>query len=72
MLPVIGALIGGAAGGPVGLVFGLKIGAAAALGGGIAGFAGGEILKKKGEKNVDTELQNLSSNKETRIVKKHL
>jgi syntaxin 17 len=72
MLPVIGALIGGIAGGPIGLVFGLKIGAAAALGGGIAGFAGGGFLKRKGDKNVDTELQNLSSNKETSIVKKHL
>lgn len=72
MLPVLGALIGTVAGGPVGFVFGLKLGAAAALGGGIAGFAGGELIKKKNQQNVDMELQNLSSNTENRIVKKGL
>ena len=38
MYPVSGAAIGCLAGGPVGLLLGLKIGAIAALGGGIVGM----------------------------------
>ena len=38
MLPIAGALIGGALGGPVGLVAGIKLGGLAAVGGGIVGM----------------------------------
>ena len=37
MYPICGALLGGAMGGPVGLVAGLKLGGLAAVGGGLAG-----------------------------------
>ena len=38
MYPICGALLGGAMGGPVGLVAGMKLGGLAAVGGGIAGM----------------------------------
>lgn len=44
--PLLGGLIGACCLGPVGLVVGLKAGAAATFGGGICGYAGGKFLKK--------------------------
>ena len=43
LLPVLGAVIGGSLGGPVGIIAGLKIGGVAALGGGLMG----KFIKKK-------------------------
>ncbi|XP_078621023.1 syntaxin-17-like [Branchiostoma floridae x Branchiostoma japonicum] len=60
MFPVAGALIGGVIGGPIGLVAGLKIGAGAAVGGGILGFAGGSMWKKRQAKQLDIELDKMS------------
>ncbi|XP_066592174.1 syntaxin-17 [Prorops nasuta] len=45
--PVAGALLGTILGGPVGFVAGIKLGGLAALGGGVLGFTGGTILKKR-------------------------
>lgn len=44
--PLLGGFIGACVLGPVGLVVGLKAGGAAAVGGGICGYAGGKFLKK--------------------------
>lgn len=46
MYPVVGALLGTAVGGPIGLLVGLKAGGLAAISCGILGFTGGSILKK--------------------------
>ncbi|XP_048380129.1 syntaxin-17 isoform X2 [Stegostoma tigrinum] len=62
MLPVAGALIGGAMGGPIGLLAGFKIvGVAAAVSGGILGFTGGRLLLKKQQQTLDQELALSSS-----------
>lgn len=60
--PVAGMLIGGALGGPVGLVAGLKIGAAACLGGSVLGFTSGRFIKKKQDTNVKVIESNLAKN----------
>lgn len=52
LYPLTGALLGTCIGGPVGLIAGLKVGAAAALGGTVLGFAGGRFLKKNQEEAV--------------------
>lgn len=44
-LPVAGALLGGAIGGPIGLVAGIKLGGLAAMGGGLAGRLTSLILR---------------------------
>ncbi|VEN58781.1 unnamed protein product [Callosobruchus maculatus] len=44
--PVTGAFLGGMLGGPVGLVAGIKIGGAAAVGCAIAGYTGGRLFGK--------------------------
>ena len=62
--PLIGAAVGGICGGPVGLVVGLKTGAALAVGGGLVGFFGGKYFKRKREETTDMQLENLSSRKE--------
>ncbi|XP_059475396.1 syntaxin-17 [Neocloeon triangulifer] len=43
--PLIGAIIGGCVAGPIGVLAGLKVAAAAGISGGILGFAGGKMLK---------------------------
>jgi len=58
---VAGAVVGGIIGGPIGLLAGFKLaGAAAAVGGGIAGYQGGKYLKNKHDAKVEMELNNLS------------
>lgn len=47
MYPLAGVIIGTCIGGPIGLVAGLKIGGLAAISGGLLGFTGATILKKK-------------------------
>ncbi|XP_077383901.1 syntaxin-17 [Festucalex cinctus] len=45
ILPLAGALLGGALAGPLGLLIGLKTAGAAAVGGSALGFAGGSLVK---------------------------
>ncbi|XP_045419097.1 syntaxin-17 isoform X1 [Lemur catta] len=53
-LPVAGALIGGAVGGPIGLLAGFKVaGIAAALGGGVLGFTGGKLIQRRKQKMME-------------------
>lgn len=61
VLPIAGALIGGALGGPLGLLAGFKAaGVAAALGGGALGFAGGNLVQKRRKAQVDLQMKQLS------------
>ena len=48
--PLTGALLGTCLAGPIGLLAGLKVGAAAAFGGTVLGFTGGRVLKSLHEK----------------------
>jgi len=50
--PIAGALIGTCLGGPVGLFAGLKLGGLTALGGGLLGFTGATLLKKRQLENL--------------------
>lgn len=54
--PLLGGFIGACVLGPVGLVVGLKAGGAAALGGGLCGYAGGKFLKKADSASTETNL----------------
>lgn len=45
--PIVGAVIGGCLGGPIGLIAGMKLGGLAAVSCGFIGFAGAQFLKKK-------------------------
>ena len=61
MIPVAGAVVGGLIGGPIGLIAGFKMaGVAAAVGGGVLGYQGGKVLKRKRDESVDNALTNLS------------
>ncbi|XP_021916917.1 syntaxin-17 isoform X2 [Zootermopsis nevadensis] len=77
MYPIAGAVLGGCLGGPIGLIAGMKLGGLAALGCGVIGFTGGQLLKKKqqaeGGKN-DVELTNIrrSSNLRGSVSLPHL
>ncbi|XP_077069930.1 syntaxin-17 [Siphateles boraxobius] len=63
VLPVAGAVVGGVLGGPLGLLAGFKVaGVAAAVGGGLLGFAGGNIIQRKRNEKIDLQLQQLKSN----------
>ncbi|KAG1947870.1 syntaxin-17 [Pimephales promelas] len=63
VLPVAGAVVGGVLGGPLGLLAGFKVaGVAAAVGGGLLGFAGGNIIQRKRKEKIDLQLQQLKSN----------
>lgn len=54
ILPVAGALLGGAVGGPIGLLAGFKVaGIAAALGGGVLGFTGGKLIQRRKQKMTE-------------------
>lgn len=69
VIPLAGAVVGGLVGGPIGLLAGFKLaGAAAAVGGGIAGYQGGKYLKKKHDHKVETELENLSTPLDKKIL----
>ncbi|XP_076137289.1 syntaxin-17 [Alosa pseudoharengus] len=62
VLPVCGALVGGVLGGPLGLLAGFKlVGVASAIGGGILGFAGGNLIQKRKRERVDVQLQQLKN-----------
>ena len=61
LLPVGGAIIGGAIGGPIGFYAGMKIGAVAAFGGSAVGFISGRFLKKKQDTQVSLELDTLAN-----------
>ncbi|CAN8024252.1 unnamed protein product [Ixodes persulcatus] len=65
LLPVTGALLGLALGGPVGMVVGAKMAFGCALGGSILGFTGGRALQRRGSPKDDTvvevELKDLST-----------
>lgn len=50
--PLVGAVLGGCIGGPIGLLAGVKIGGLAAVGCALVGFTGGTILKKKEENSI--------------------
>ncbi|KAK2187020.1 hypothetical protein NP493_180g02010 [Ridgeia piscesae] len=63
LFPLTGALLGGAVGGPIGLVAGAKLGGLAALSGGVIGFTGGRFWSRRQEKIVETEMANLSLNR---------
>ncbi|KAL4617064.1 syntaxin-17 isoform X1 [Arapaima gigas] len=72
VLPVAGALLGGVLGGPLGLLAGFKVvGVAAAVGGGLLGFTGGNIIQKNRQAKVDHQLQNLSSSRQEAGLKGH-
>ncbi|XP_072572953.1 syntaxin-17 [Paramormyrops kingsleyae] len=61
VLPLAGALLGGVVGGPLGLLAGFKaVGVAAAVGGGLLGFAGGSLAQRTQRAKVDLELQKVS------------
>ncbi|XP_048881554.1 syntaxin-17 [Brienomyrus brachyistius] len=61
VLPLAGALLGGVVGGPLGLLAGFKaVGVAAAVGGGVLGFAGGSLVQRTQRAKVDLELQKVS------------
>ncbi|XP_066498068.1 syntaxin-17 isoform X2 [Hoplias malabaricus] len=63
-LPVAGAVLGTVVAGPLGLLAGFKIaGVAAAVGGGLLGFAGGNLIQRKKRERVDLQLQKLSDTK---------
>lgn len=63
VLPVAGALVGGVLGGPLGLLAGFKVaGVVAAVGGGLLGFAGGNLIQRKRKERIDVQLQQLKSN----------
>lgn len=63
VLPVAGAFVGGVLGGPLGLLAGFKVaGIAAAVGGGLLGFAGGNLIQQKRKERIEGHLQQLKSN----------
>ncbi|XP_043117848.1 syntaxin-17 isoform X2 [Puntigrus tetrazona] len=63
VLPMAGAVVGGVLGGPLGLLAGFKVaGVAAAVGGGLLGFAGGNLIQRKRKERIDLQLQQLKSN----------
>ncbi|XP_028983930.1 syntaxin-17 isoform X1 [Betta splendens] len=62
LMPIAGALLGGAIAGPLGLLAGFKAaGVAAALGGGALGFAGGNLVQKHRKAQVDQQMKQLTA-----------
>ena len=62
LLPVAGALLGGVLGGPLGLLVGFKAaGVAAALGGGVLGYTGGNLVQKQRKARVDLQMKRLTA-----------
>lgn len=65
VLPVAGAVVGTVLAGPLGLLAGFKVaGVAAAVGGGLLGFAGGNFIQRKKKERVALQLQRLDANHE--------
>ncbi|XP_077577452.1 syntaxin-17 [Stigmatopora nigra] len=61
LLPLAGALLGGALAGPLGLIIGLKTAGAAALGGSALGFAGGKLAKKHNKRLLGLQMKQLTA-----------
>ncbi|XP_077454725.1 syntaxin-17 [Stigmatopora argus] len=61
LLPLAGALLGGAIAGPLGLIIGLKTAGAAALGGSALGFAGGKLAKKHNKRLLGLQMKQLTA-----------
>ncbi|KAJ9600459.1 hypothetical protein L9F63_009229, partial [Diploptera punctata] len=66
--PIAGAVLGGCLGGPVGLMAGFKLGGLAAIGCGVIGFTGGQLLKKKQQLHDKNNME-LVDVKETSNIK---
>ncbi|XP_036413938.1 syntaxin-17 [Colossoma macropomum] len=65
VLPVAGAVVGTVLAGPLGLLAGFKVaGVAAAVGGGLLGFAGGNLIQRKKKERVELHLQQLNNTKD--------
>ncbi|XP_017559507.1 syntaxin-17 [Pygocentrus nattereri] len=65
VLPVAGAVVGTVLAGPLGLLAGFKVaGVAAAVGGGLLGFAGGNLIQRKKKERVELHLQELNNTKD--------
>uniref|UniRef100_A0A3B1KE92 Syntaxin 17 n=1 Tax=Astyanax mexicanus TaxID=7994 RepID=A0A3B1KE92_ASTMX len=65
VIPVAGAVVGTVLGGPLGLLAGFKVaGVAAAVGGGLLGFAGGNLIQRKKRERVELQLQHLDNTKD--------
>uniref|UniRef100_A0A673LSJ2 Syntaxin-17-like n=1 Tax=Sinocyclocheilus rhinocerous TaxID=307959 RepID=A0A673LSJ2_9TELE len=63
VLPMAGAVVGRVLGGPLGLLAGFKVaGVAAAVGGGLLGFAGGNLIQRKRKERIDLQIQQIKSN----------
>ncbi|XP_072548296.1 syntaxin-17 [Salminus brasiliensis] len=64
VIPVAGAVVGTVLAGPLGLLAGFKVaGVAAAVGGGLLGFAGGNLIQRKKRERVELQLQQLDNTK---------
>ncbi|XP_061675197.1 syntaxin-17 isoform X1 [Syngnathoides biaculeatus] len=61
ILPLAGALLGGALAGPLGLLIGLKTAGAAAVGGGALGFAGGSLVKHHRKNLLALQMKQLTA-----------
>lgn len=58
-------MVGTVLAGPLGLLAGFKVaGVAAALGGGLLGFAGGNLIQRKKRERVELQLQRLEAKHE--------
>ncbi|KAF7691895.1 syntaxin-17 [Silurus meridionalis] len=64
-LPIAGAVVGTVLAGPLGLLAGFKVaGLAAAVGGGVLGFAGGSFIRRRKKERVELQLKRLDTNHE--------
>ncbi|XP_077431125.1 syntaxin-17 isoform X2 [Vanacampus margaritifer] len=61
ILPLAGALLGGALAGPLGLLIGLKTASAAAVGGSALGFAGGSLVKNHRKSLLSMQMKQLTA-----------
>ncbi|XP_051577352.1 syntaxin-17-like isoform X2 [Myxocyprinus asiaticus] len=72
VLPLAAAVVGGVLGGPLGLLAGFKVaGVAAAVGGGLLGFAGGNLIQRKRKERIEFQLQQLNSNNNSKNDHQH-
>ncbi|XP_051999423.1 syntaxin-17-like [Xyrauchen texanus] len=72
VLPLAAAVVGGVLGGPLGLLAGFKVaGVAAAVGGGLLGFAGGNLIQRKRKERIEFQLQQINSNNNSKNDHEH-